>query len=192
MSGHNVQSVIDRRLLPESKTTGPRRRLLRVGLLLALVAYVPRGAADAATVTTTFLVTANIAVNCLIAASQLDFGDYQPKVANATSPLNGQSEITVTCTNSGTWVVGLDQGQFPGATVSTRQLTGPGGSSLQYALFSDAARTINFGNTVGVDTVSGTGTGGPQIVTVYGQIAAGQTTAVAGGYTDTITATITF
>jgi spore coat protein U-like protein len=168
------------------------RKILGLALLVALVGYVPAGKTEAATVTTTFLVTANITVSCSIAATQLDFGEYFPLGANQTSPLNGQSEITVTCTNTGTWVLGLDPGQFSGATVSTRQMSGPTGSSLQYALFSDAARTVNWGNTVGVDTVSGVGTGGPEVVIVYGQVAAGQTSAAHGGYTDTITATLTF
>jgi spore coat protein U-like protein len=167
-------------------------KILGPALFVALIAYVPPRSIEAATVTTTFLVTANIDVNCLITATQLDFGPYQPHVANATVPLDGQSEITVTCTNGGNWVVGLDQGQFPSATVTTRQMAGPSGSSLQYALFSDAARSVNWGNTVGVDTVSGLGTGGPEILIVYGRVAAGQTSAIAGGYTDTITATITF
>lgn len=174
------------------KTVNAWRRFSRVGLVLAILVYAPPRATEAATVTTTFLVTANIAVTCTIAATQLDFGDYAPLGANASSPLNGQSQLTVTCTKSGTWVVGLDQGQFPGATVTTRQMTGPGASSLQYALFSDAARSVNWGNTVGVDTVSGTGTGAAEVLVVYGQIAAGQTSAGSGGYTDTITATITF
>jgi spore coat protein U-like protein len=178
-----------------SKVGRARRAALQIGLLSLLVSYAPARPTEAATVSTTFLVTANITVNCLISATQLAFGPYQPRAANATAPLNGQSQITVTCTNGGTWVVGLDQGQFPSATVTTRQMTGLGtasGSSLQYSLFSDAARTINWGNTVGVDTVSGVGSGGPQIVIVYGQVPAGQTSAIAGGYQDTITATITF
>jgi len=40
--------------------------------------------------------------------------------------------------------------------------------------------------------VSGIGSGATQSLQVYGQIPAGQTTAAAGGYIDTITATITF
>jgi spore coat protein U domain-containing protein, fimbrial subunit CupE1/2/3/6 len=156
-----------------------------LGLPLALV-DLPTGPAGAATATTTFLVTANIAVSCTITATDLDFGDY------ANAQLDGQSQITVTCTNTATWNVGLNAGTCTGATVTTRCMTGPGAAALNYSLSSDATRIVNWGNTVGTDTVSGTGTGGPEIITVYGRIPAGQTTAPAGGYTDTITAEITF
>ena len=66
-----------------------------------------------------------------------------------------------------------------------------GAAQLTYALYRDAARTLNWGNTVGTDTLAGTGTGSAQASTVYGRIAAGQLPAP-GGYVDTITATITF
>jgi spore coat protein U-like protein len=51
--------------------------------------------------------------------------------------------------------------------------------------------TTNWGNTVGTDTVAGTGNGSGQVYTVYGQISA-QTTPAPGTYNDTITVTITY
>ena len=51
-------------------------------------------------------------------------------------------------------------------------MTGPAPFVLNYSLSSDPAHTINWGNTVGTDTVSGTGTGGLQIITVYGFVPA--------------------
>jgi len=180
----------------QSYRTGTVGRALRLALrmapILGLIAFAPPGPTEAATASTTFLVTANITVNCLISAAQLDFGQYHPLTTNNTTPLNGQSEITVTCTNTGNFILGLDAGQFNGATTSTRRMTGPSNAFLNYSLFSDAARTLNWGNNNGVDTVSGIGTGGPEILIVYGQVPAGQTSAVPGGYIDTITATITF
>jgi len=143
--------------------------------------------ASASTQQTTFLVTANVNVSCSIAASDLVFGAYDP----AGGDVDGQSQVSVNCTNSSTWNVGLNAGTFSGATVSTRKMTGPGVFSLNYGLYSDSARTTNWGNTVGTDTVSGTGTGGTQIVTVYGRIPGLQNVG-AGGYQDTITATVTF
>lgn len=154
----------------------------------ALVAVLSSGLAHAATQTTTFLVTANVSTNCTIAATDLNFGDYSP---TAASPLDGQSTISVLCTNSTAWNIGLNQGIYSGATVTTRRMTGPTPYSLQYALYSDSARTVNWGNTVGTDTVSGSGTGGTQNETVYGRIPASQNVG-AGGYQDTVTATVTF
>lgn len=137
------------------------------------------------TATTSFLVTANVQTNCTIAATNLVFGDY------TQVQLNGQSQISLACTNAAPWNVGLNQGTFPGATVTTRRMTGPGSSSLLYFLYRDAAHGLNWGNTIGTDTVSGTGTGTVQTLTVYGGIPASQA-AGPGGYQDTIIATITF
>ena len=156
-----------------------------VGLLLALASSSPMRPAAAATATTTFQVTTNVNAACVIKAANLVFPNY-------TSPqVDGQSFIVFVCTNTAQWSIGLDAGTFPGATVTARAMTGPAGFSLNYSLFSDPTRTTNWGNTVGTDTVSGTGNGGVQIVNVYGRIPASQSPAV-GGYADTITATITF
>jgi spore coat protein U-like protein len=107
------------------------------------------------------------------------------------SAVPGQSQITVHCTNGTTWDVGLNAGLFSGATTVTRKMTGPGSFSMSYGLFTDAAHSVNWGNTVGTDTKSGTGTGADQTLDVYGLIPGSQNVG-AGHYADTITATITF
>jgi spore coat protein U-like protein len=137
------------------------------------------------TVTTAFNVVTNTVADCRISATNLFFGDY------TQAQLDGQSQILLTCTTGALWNIGLNDGIFPGATVTTRRMEGRGNSSLMYSLFRDAARTLNWGNTVGTDTVSGTGTGSLQTVPVYGRIPASQP-AAPGGYFDTIIATITF
>lgn len=157
---------------------------VRVAALLLVATLMPR-AAQAATATTTFQVTANVTATCQIAATNLAFGSYAGVQTDATST------ITVTCTNTTPYNVGLDAGTSTGATVTTRAMTGPGGATLGYALYSDGARTVNWGNTVGTDTVAGTGTGSAQTLTVYGRIPAGSLPAP-GAYTDTITATVTY
>ena len=139
----------------------------------------------AATATTTFQVTATVQATCLISATNLSFGTYSGAVANSTST------ITVTCTNTTPYNVGLNAGTAPGATVTTRKMSGPGGALLAYALYQDAAHTINWGNTIGTDTETGTGNGSGQALTVFGQAAAGQFV-TPGAYVDTITATITY
>ena len=141
--------------------------------------------AMAATATTTFQVTATVAATCLISATSLAFGSYTGVVANATST------ISVTCTNTTPYNVGLDAGTASGATVTTRKMTGPASALLNYALYRDSAHTLNWGNTVGTDTQSGTGSGSAQSLTVYGQVAASQFVAP-GSYTDTITATVSY
>ncbi|SRR6266568_1301407 len=141
--------------------------------------------AVAATVTTTFAVTATVQATCLVSATPMGFGTYTGVVANSTST------VSVTCTNTTPYNVGLSAGLATGATVSARSMTGPASALLGYSLFSDSARTVNWGQTVGTDTVTGTGNGSAQALTVYGQVAAGQYLAP-GAYADTITATVTY
>jgi spore coat protein U-like protein len=141
--------------------------------------------AVAATATTPFGVSATVQATCLVSATPLAFGTYTGAVATSTSA------VSVTCTNTTTYNVGLSAGLATGATVTTRQMTGPASALLGYALFSDSSRTINWGQTIGTDTVFGTGNGAAQPITVYGQATAGQFVAP-GVYNDTITATVTY
>jgi spore coat protein U-like protein len=113
------------------------------------------------------------------------FGTYTGVAATGTS------SVTVTCTNSTTYNVGFSAGGGTGAIVTARAMTGPAGAQLGYSLFSDSGRTVNWGQTVGTDTVGGTGNGNAQVTSVYGSVAAGQYVAP-GSYTDTITATVTY
>jgi len=138
-----------------------------------------------ATVTTTFGVNATVQATCLVSATAMAFGTYTGVVATSTSA------VSVTCTNTTPYNVGLSAGLATGATVTTRSMTGPASALLSYALFSDSARTVNWGQTIGTDTVTGTGNGSVQAITVYGQAAAAQYVAP-GAYADTITATVTY
>ena len=153
-------------------------------LCLALAANPPT--ASPATSTTTFTVSTTVQTACVISATNLKFGAY-----SGTSESDATSIITVQCSNSTPYNVGLDAGTATGATVTTRKMTGPGAATLNYALYSDTAMSVNWGNTVGTDTVTGTGNGNPQTLMVFGKVPAAQGSA-SGIYTDTITATITY
>lgn len=137
------------------------------------------------TATAQFSVTSTYTPICMLAATNLNFGTYTESLVNAVS------SITVVCPSGVSYAVGLSAGTAPGATVSNRSMTGSNGALLHYALFRDAGHTLNWGNTVGVDTQPGTGNAVGQILTVYGQLPSGQTI-LTGAYTDTITATVTF
>ncbi|MGD0890974.1 MAG: spore coat U domain-containing protein [Terracidiphilus sp.] len=137
------------------------------------------------TATTTFSVTATIASTCSVSATNLAFGTYTRTLVRATST------ISVNCTDLAPYNVGLNAGAAAGATVTNRSMTGPNSALLPYQLFSNAGYTTNWGNTVGTDTLAGTGNGATQLLTVYGQISAAEFTAQ-GNYTDTITVTVTY
>ena len=141
--------------------------------------------ANAATATSSFAVSATVVSTCLVSATSLGFGSYTGLVAPASST------VSVTCTNTTPYVVGLSAGLGTGATVTTRKMTGPASALLDYGLFQDAGHTVGWGVTAGTDTVAGTGNGATQPITAYGQMAAGQSGNPAV-YSDTITATITY
>lgn len=164
-------------------------RLYKKSLLVSLVtvgaaALLAGTAAQAQT--DTFGVTASVGDACSVTASDLAFGTYDPlNVANT----DGTTTMDVTCTLSTAYEVGLDAGTGTGTT-TTRTLE-VGGNELNYILSQDAGHTTNWGNSAGVDTVGGTGTGSGQTITVYGRIAALQNVP-AGSYADTVTVTVTF
>jgi spore coat protein U-like protein len=135
--------------------------------------------------TTSFTVTAVVQATCTIAANPLGFGTYSGLLINSTSILS------VTCTNTTPYNVGLNAGNATGATVTNRSMTGPAAALLGYKLFSNSGLTTNWGNTVGTNTLAATGTGAVQSLTVYGQIPPGEYVRP-GSYTDTITATVTY
>lgn len=142
----------------------------------------------AATATAAFQVKATVGAACTIGASDLNFGNYV--LGQASS---GTTSISVVCTNTTGYNVGLSTGA---GTVANRYMPqqGVGTGTLLYNLYKEAAHTNIWGNTVGTDTVSGTGNGTTQILTVYGLIPANNPNAIpdAVPYIDNITATITF
>jgi spore coat protein U domain-containing protein, fimbrial subunit CupE1/2/3/6 len=165
-------------------------KLIRVALLAALVTLPLSSTAKALTSTTTFPVTATIVKNCSIAAAALAFGNYDPVVVNAAAPLNATSTVTVACTKGVSATVSLDAGLNAGKVAGvTRAMSIAGPSYLGYEIYSDSGRTIVWSTT---NTVAYTAASkAPFAITDYGQIPAGQDQPT-GGYTDTITATITF
>jgi spore coat protein U-like protein len=130
-------------------------------------------------------VTATVQPTCTISANPLSFGTYTGAVASAVTV------VSVTCTSTTPYNVGLSAGNGTGATVTTRQMKGVSPAVLAYGLFTNTTHTTNWGNTVGTDTVAGTGTGAAQGLYVYGQIPAGQNVAP-GSYSDVIVATLTY
>ncbi len=158
---------------------------LSISGLIAVLSGASMDPAAAQTATTTFQVTATVQATCLITANPLAFGTY------AGTQTDASTTISVTCTNTSAYNVALSAGNAVGATVTTRGMTGPGLAVLNYGLYTNPARSTNWGETVGTDTVAGVGSGTAQILTVYGRVPAGQFV-TPGAYVDTITATISF
>jgi spore coat protein U-like protein len=167
------------------KTMNSIKLALAASIAVLTLGFASTPASATTTVTTTFGVSATVQSTCLISATALSFGTYTGVVANSTST------VSVTCTNTTTYNVSLNPGTATGATVTTRKMTGPSSATLNYALYSNSGMTTNWGQTIGTDTVAGTGNGSSQAITVYGQVPASQYV-TPGSYADTITATITY
>jgi spore coat protein U-like protein len=159
-----------------------------IGLGAAAGLAMLSNAAQAATATSNFQVRLTITAQCLAATTtDLDFGSS----GFLSSNVDVQSSIQVSCTNTTPYNVGFDKG-VNGASVTTRQMKGgPNDELISYAIYSDSGRSTNWGNTVGTDTVAGTGSGSGQTINVYGRVPP-QTTPRPGNYTDTITVTVTY
>ena len=166
-----------------------RRSALEFALLASRVGFLALGLfalpADAVTATSSFAVSVTVASTCLVSATSMGFGTYTGQVAPASST------VSITCTNSTPYNVGLSAGLGTGATVTARKMTGPASALLAYELFQDAGHSVGWGVTAGTDTVAGTGNGASQPITVYGQIPTAQYVAP-GAYADTITVTVTY
>jgi spore coat protein U-like protein len=160
------------------------------GLLIgaAIAFQAPANIAQAATATTSFTVSATVLKFCIVVATPMAFGNY-----TSTTDAISTSTITVTCTNGTGYDIGLDAGTAAGATVTTRQMSGTTvtAARLNYFLYSDSSRTVNWGNTVGTDTVHLTAGVSPIISTVYGRVPAGQFVSP-DAYLDTINVTVTY
>lgn len=164
---------------------------------IAVGTMVAAGAANAATATTTFQVTATVLARCSVSATALNFGNYNPGAGNVD--VSATNNVTVNCTRGTPYTVGLNAGLAPAATVTTRRMRSAGtpAEELAYSLFTTAGRTTNWGDTVPNGALTGTGVGFATAAnfTVHGRIpdtAANQNALVAADYADTITVTVTY
>jgi spore coat protein U-like protein len=151
-----------------------KRIVLAAAAALMTLTASRASAADTALLT----VTANVAQVCNVEAAALSFGSYDPLSA---SPTDGAAAVTVTCTNGTPWSLTL--------SANSGSMTGPGASSLSYALYSDAARGTDFPTAGGAAMI---GDGTAQTVQVYGRVPAGQNLVLAGLHTGSVTMTVNY
>lgn len=187
-AGHMPRRTLTAQYLSAARNDRHRVNLRRfLAPVLALSGLLAAPKADAATASTTMNVTATVLSTCTVSATDLGFGNYNP-ISGAD--LDGATSISVTCTNGTSYNVGISTGAGAGATVAVRKMT-DGANTLNYTLYRDAGRTNVWGVTIATDTLTGTGSGAAQPIDVYGRVPGGQTVA-SGGYTDTVTITVTY
>lgn len=138
------------------------------------------------TASTTFTVTASVPAVCNVTANNLNFGTIE----SLSSVVDGSTTVSPVCTNGTAYNVGLNGG-LSGATDPTQRKLQKGSEFILYGLYRDFARTLPFGDTIGSNTLTGTGSGVPQSLPIFGRIPV-QTMPSSGLYSDTIIVTLTF
>jgi spore coat protein U-like protein len=143
-----------------------------------------------------FAVNLTIHAECLImSTAAMNFGSLGVLGGgNGTTNNYATATITVQCTDTTPFNIGLDAGTTTGGSTTTRKLLNQAQGStatVDYTLWQDNNHTINWGNTVNTDTEGNTGNGAATDYTVYGKIAP-QTTPAPGTYADLITVTVTY
>lgn len=136
--------------------------------------------------TAPFTVTATNATICSVSVATLNFG----ATGVLRAALDGASLVTVTCTNAAPYTIALDGG-LSGASNPAQRKMSRAAETITYGLYQDSGRTAPWGDSAGSNTVSGTGSGLAQTLTVYGRVPA-QTTPSPGTYSDTVVLTISY
>ncbi len=132
-----------------------------------------------------FGVLASVNNNCAIAVGDF-IGVYNPL---DQSPVLATQTETVVCTIGTVFHIRINQG-LHGADVTHRKLS-DGVHTINYSIFRDSARTLNWGETDGVDTFDSVGTGTTQTFTAY-DFAAALQVVPPGIYEDTLTVSLNF
>jgi spore coat protein U-like protein len=171
-------------------------RTLKTAIALAVFAM-SAGSAVAASnpATTTFQVKLTVLKACTVTATDLNFGSQDANAAAFNEATAGT--VTVTCSKTTPYKVGLAplaaNGGTANGTGNMVSTTAPATNldKVAYTLYSDAARTSPWGNTVGTNTVNGTGTGAAAAaLQVYGKVASANVTP--DSYADTVTVNVTY
>ena len=158
---------------------------IRIVAAIALASAVAVPTALADQVTGTLSVQVTVQEVCSVGGSSLNFGTYIPGQAEA---LLGQGAITYAGCAPGTLSIALDGGGS--GDIDNRTLVNGTGSSLDYQLFRDPARSTVWGEGAQAQQVQLI-LGGSGSVPVYGTIAGNQS-AESGAHNDSINITVTF
>jgi spore coat protein U-like protein len=173
-----------------------RWALIKSALCLCVVAAMTNaGAALANTVNGTLSVQMQITASCTIGTSSLTFASTAGTSLLA-SQVTQTGSISVTCTNSNPYSIGLDNG----ANASSGQRRMANGSNyISYNLYTDSGHTYpwttgatNSTCTTTSDCALGIGNGTAQTVSVYGVVPTVTVAPTSGTYSDNVTITVTY
>nr|WP_321984291.1 spore coat U domain-containing protein [uncultured Lichenicoccus sp.] len=132
-------------------------------------------------------VSITLLAGCSINATSVAF----PALSRLSAARTATGILRTTCTDTTPFNIGLDQGSGAGASTTVRLMSGPPSAFIAYGLFQNSALSANFGNTVGSDTVPGTGLDTSQAITVYAEVPS-QAAPKPGAYADVVNVVVTF
>lgn len=142
----------------------------------------------------TFTVTAAISAACQVSPATLSF----PSTAGTSllsTAVTANTTVSVTCTNTSPYAVGMDQGSH----YSSGNRMANGTNFLPYGLYVNSSLTspwttaaTNSSCTTTGDCFLGTGTGLAQSIPIYGRVPTTLTAPVPGTYSDTVVITVTY
>jgi spore coat protein U-like protein len=158
------------------------KRYKTIALAVIAVLVLMAGSAFAATVTDTFTVQVGVAAAYTISSTTvMDFGTYDP--TSAVNDDDGTATLTYRCTK---------------ATTTDTYITGVRTmvvvDTLNFDLYTDAARTIAFPSAAGSGDTNNTSVSAVADITrtIYGRIAALQDVGVSAAYTRDLTVTVEY
>jgi spore coat protein U-like protein len=156
------------------------------------------GSADsvAGNQTSVVVITSSIFPSCTIGTAAIAFAAYDPVNANAAVPNDQTGDIVISCTKGITGIT-IDLGNGANNDGRQRRMVNSTGHNtfLNYEVYQDMTRSTVWGRGDDGSVRSGVdldGTGSDVHVTMYGRIPAAQTSAIPGGYNDTLVSTINF
>ena len=170
------------------------KRLLALGSLALGLCLFATSANAVGSATSSFTVSASVVASCTISSTTLAFGNYDPIVTNATTPLDVNGSVTITCTKGAATTIGLDAGQNGlNAAGTTRAMATAGPADyLSYELYQDTTRATLWGNSgANLFTPPAAPSKSARTFPIYGRIPAAQGSTT-GSYTDTVVATVNF
>lgn len=154
-----------------------------------MAAMTASGPAMSATATANLGVSLTVTNQCTVGGGTLAFGSTGLIDAN----IDATGTFTVRCNRGMVYNVSLGAGNGVGATTSVRKMTGPGGATVDYSLYTNAGRTTNWGdgNIAATPSEYTAANSAAATYTVYGRVAP-QDTPPAGAYADSVLITVTY
>lgn len=142
--------------------------------------FITAGRTMAATSTGTLNVSATVISNARITSvGSISFGNYDP--TEATTPLDANGSVTVTATKNLAYTI------YIGAT----RTMSDGTNTLNYQLYSDAARSSAWGSTLAAGVGYTSAGNAASTKTIYGRVPVSQDVP-AGSFSGTVTVTVEF